>query len=72
MGINRHQDLHALLLHYHNPARYPFIHQHMVISMIANIANRTLVATYISQVIGNHLTSTELSMAMHIFDPRPK
>ena len=30
-----------------------------------------MVSTYISQVIGNHLTSTELSMAMHIFDPRP-
>ena len=48
-----------------------FIHQHMVISMIANIANRALVFTYISQVIGNHLTSTSLSMAKHMFNPRP-
>ena len=40
-------------------------------STIANIANRDLVSTYISQVIGNHPTSTELSMAKHIFDPGP-
>jgi hypothetical protein len=26
---------------------------------------------YISQVTGNHLTSIELSMAKHVFDPRP-
>ena len=38
-----------------------FIHQHMVISTIANIANRALVSTYISQVIGNHPTSMGLS-----------
>jgi hypothetical protein len=40
-------------------------------SMIANIANRDQVSIYSSQEIGNHLTSTELSMAKHIFDPRP-
>ena len=40
-------------------------------SMIANIANRALVSTYISQVKGNHLTSIGLSIAKHIFDPRP-
>ena len=40
-------------------------------SMTANIANRALVSTYISQVIGNHLTSTGLSMAKHVFDPGP-
>ena len=40
-------------------------------SMIANIASCTSVSTYISQVIGNHPTSTGLSMAKHIFDPRP-
>ena len=40
-------------------------------STIANIANRALVSTYISQVTGNHLTSTGLSMAKHIFDPGP-
>jgi hypothetical protein len=33
--------------------------------MIANIANRDQVFTYISQVIGNHLTSTGLSLARH-------
>ena len=31
-------------------------------STIANIANRDQVSTYISQVTGNHLTSTELSI----------
>ena len=40
-------------------------------STIANIVNRAPVSTYISQVIGNHPTSTELSMAKHIFNPRP-
>ena len=40
-------------------------------SMIVNIANRDQVSTYILQVIGNHPTSTELSMAKHIFTPRP-
>ena len=43
----------------------------MVISMIAIIANRDQLSTYIFQVIGNHLTSTGLSKAKHIFDPRP-
>ena len=43
----------------------------MVISTIANIANRALVSTYISQVTGNHPTSTGLSIAKHTFDPRP-
>ena len=71
MGINRHQDLHALLLLYHNLARSPFIHQHMVISTIAIIANGDQISTYIVQVTGNHPTSTELSMAKHIFDPEP-
>ena len=70
-GINRHQDLHALLLLYHNPARSPFIYQHMVISMIVNIASRALVSTYILQVTGNHPTSTGLSIAKHTFDPGP-
>ena len=40
-------------------------------SMIANVANRAPVSTYISQVTGNHPTSTGLSMARHIFDPGP-
>ena len=40
-------------------------------STIANIANHDPVSTYISQVIGNGPTSTELSMAKHIFDPGP-
>ena len=40
-------------------------------STITNIANRASVSTYISQVTGNHRTSTDLSMAKHIFDPRP-
>ena len=40
-------------------------------SMITNIANRDQTSTYISQVRENHPTSTELSMAKHIFDPRP-
>ena len=71
MGINRHQDVNALLLLYHNPARSPFIHQHMVISTRAIIANHDQISTYILQVIGNHLTSTRLSMAKYIFDPRP-
>ena len=43
----------------------------MVISTIAIIANRDQISTYILQVIGNHPTSTGLSMAKHIFDPRP-
>ena len=72
MGINRHQDLHALLLLYHNPTQSPFIYQHMVISTIENITNHALVSTYISQVTGNHLTSTDLSIAKHTFDPRPR
>ena len=36
-------------------------------STIANIANRDRVSTYISQVTGNHPTSTGLSMAKHVF-----
>ena len=43
----------------------------MVISTIANIANRVQVSTYISQVTGNHPASTELSMAQHHFDAGP-
>jgi hypothetical protein len=37
----------------------------------SNIANRDEVSTYLSQVIGNHPASTELSMAKHYFDPGP-
>jgi len=40
-------------------------------SMIANIANHDQVSTYSSQVTENHPTSTELSMAKHLFDPGP-
>ena len=47
------------------------LHYPMVFSTIANIANRALVSTYISQVIGNHPTATSLSMAKLIFDPKP-
>jgi len=43
----------------------------MVISTIANIANRDQVSTYLSQVIENHPASTELSMPKHHFDPGP-
>jgi len=43
----------------------------MVISTIANIAKRNQVSTYLSQVTGNHLASTELSMAKHQFDLGP-
>jgi hypothetical protein len=43
----------------------------MVISTIANIVNCDQISTYISQVIGNHSTSTGPSIAKHIFDPRP-
>ena len=71
MGINWHQDLHALLLLYHNSDRSVFIYEHMVIPTIANIANRALVSTYISQVTGNHPTSIGLIMAKHIFNPGP-
>jgi hypothetical protein len=39
----------------------------MVISMIANIANHDPVSTYISQVTGNHPTSTGLCIAKHKF-----
>ena len=48
-----------------------FIHQHMVISMIAIIANCDQLSTYMFQVIGNHLSSTGLSKANHQFDPGP-
>jgi len=43
----------------------------MVVSTIANIANRDQVSTYLSQVTGNHPASTELSMAKHQFDSGP-
>jgi hypothetical protein len=46
-------------------------YHHMVIFTIANIANHNQLSTYISQVIGNHPTSNGLSIAKHIFDPRP-
>jgi len=39
--------------------------------MIENIANRDQVSTYSSQVTENHPTSTEPSMAKHLFDPGP-
>ena len=48
-----------------------FIHQHMVISTIAIISNHDQISTYISQVTGNHPTSTGLRMAKHVFDPGP-
>jgi len=54
-----------------DPVWSPFIHHHMVIFHDSNIANHALVTTYISPVIGNHPTSTGLSIAKHIFDPRP-
>ena len=41
------------------------------LSMIANTTNRDQTFTYISQVTGNHLTSTELSFAKQLFDPGP-
>jgi hypothetical protein len=40
--------------------------------MIANIANRDQIDPYISQVIGDHPTSTGLSRAKHLLDPEPK
>jgi hypothetical protein len=43
----------------------------MVISTIANIANRDQVSTYISQVTENHPTFTGLSIDKHMFDPGP-
>ena len=36
-----------------------------------DIANRASVSTYILQVTENHLTSTNLNMAKHIFDLGP-
>ena len=51
--------------------RPPVTLSHGSFFMIANIANRALVSTYISQVTGNHPTSTDLRMAKHIFNPRP-
>ena len=71
MGINRHQDLHALCFSITIPPGLLFIHQHMVISTIAIIANRDQLSTYMFQVTGNHLSSTGLSKAKHIFNPRP-
>ena len=38
---------------------------------VPNIANCALVSTYISQVTGNHPTSTGLSIAKHTLDPGP-
>ena len=53
------------------PTGLLFIHQHTVIPMIAIIANRDQISTYILQVTGNHQTSIRLSKAEHIFDPGP-
>jgi len=39
--------------------------------MIANIANRDSLSTYLSQVTGNYPASTELSLAKQYFDPGP-
>ena len=53
------------------PPGLDLLFQPWFFSTIANIANRASVSTYISQVTGNHPTSTGLSRAKHIFNPGP-
>ena len=56
-----------MLVLYHRPARSPIIHpHHLVISMIAHIANPFRESTYLAQVTEHHLASTGLSMAKHL------
>jgi hypothetical protein len=47
----------------------PLVINTWLLSMITIIANHNQVFTYISQVTGNHPTSTGLSMAKQLFDP---
>jgi hypothetical protein len=55
--------------HYHLHIRSRPVSIYIIITWlfftIANIANRDQISVYISQVIGNHPTSTGLSMAKH-------
>ena len=68
--LNRHRRNHMSQPTYRLRPASSYITQWFC-STIAIIANRDSVSTYISQVIGNHPTSTGLSMVKHIFDPRP-
>jgi hypothetical protein len=67
--LNRHRRNH------YSPKPYktlPGLHLSIntwLLSMITIITNNNQISTYISQVTGNHPTSTGLSMAKQLFDP---
>jgi hypothetical protein len=66
--LNRHRRNHYSPKPYKTP---PGLHlsNTWLLSMITILANHNQVSTYNSQVTGNHLTSTGLSMAKQLFDP---
>jgi len=68
-GIDSHPRPPCLVASLSHPARSPFIINTWLFSTIANIANRDQISTYLSQVTGNHMASTELSMAKQYYDP---
>jgi hypothetical protein len=67
--LNRHRRNHYSPKPYKIPLGLPLFIIIWLLSMITIIANHNQVFTYISQVSGNHLTSTGLSKAKQLFDP---
>jgi hypothetical protein len=67
--LNRHRWNHYSPKPYKTPLGLPLFINTWLLSMITIIANHSHVFTYISQVTGNHPTSTGLSKAKKLFDP---
>jgi hypothetical protein len=65
--LNRHRQNHYSPKPYKTPPGLRLSINTWFLSMITIIANHNQVSTYISQVIGNHPTSTGLSMAKQYF-----
>jgi hypothetical protein len=67
--LNRHRRNHYSLKPYKTPSGLCLSINTWLLSMITIIANHNQVSTYISQVTGNHPSSTGLSMTKQLFDP---
>jgi hypothetical protein len=65
--LNRHRRNHYSLKPYKTPLSLHLSINTWLFSMITIIANHNQVSTYISQVTGNHPTSTVLSMTKQYF-----
>jgi hypothetical protein len=67
--LNRHRRNNYSPKPYKTPPGLRLSINTWLLSIITIIVNHNQVSTYISQVIGNHPTSTGLSMAKQLFDP---